>query len=220
MSVASRREREKQERREQILDATESVLAAKGPDMTMDEVAAEAELGKGTLYLYFRRKEDLLVGLALRKQESLLAEFAAASADATSGHDLVERLLRAYAGHFVRNRASLVGFLRVFVTEGPPFDESATGFTEHLAHKQRVFNFILAGIERGKHDGSLRPDLDSESLALELWGAILGGLLLDVQGEHIQRGLALRLSHASATTGIIELAMRGMANSTATEETK
>lgn len=210
MSVAARREREKQERREQILDAAQTVLAVRGRDMTMDDVAAEAELGKGTLYLYFKRKEDLLVGLALRNQETLLAEFAAASADAATGRDLVERLLQAYAGHFLRHRAALLGFLRVFTTEGPPFDESAAGFTQHLAHKQRVFNHLLAAIERGMHDGSLRPDLDSQSLALELWGAILGGLMLDFQREHIQRGLALELRHESATTGIIEVVMRGM----------
>jgi len=57
----SRREREKAAHRQEILDAAIKVFAEKGfHEATLDEVAQEAEFSKGTLYLYFSNKEDLL----------------------------------------------------------------------------------------------------------------------------------------------------------------
>jgi len=58
----SRRERERQMRREAMLDAARSVFAEKGyADATLDEIADRAEFGKGTLYNYFEGgKEELL----------------------------------------------------------------------------------------------------------------------------------------------------------------
>ena len=60
MGIAERKEREKEHRRNTILDAAEEVFFSKGINLaTMDEVAERAELSKGTLYLYFKNKEEL-----------------------------------------------------------------------------------------------------------------------------------------------------------------
>jgi AcrR family transcriptional regulator len=66
MSVAERRLRERQERVERILNGALKVFARRGlKDATVDEIAAAAELGKGTLYYYFSSKEDLLEALVM-----------------------------------------------------------------------------------------------------------------------------------------------------------
>jgi AcrR family transcriptional regulator len=61
-SSLSRRERERQMRRQAMLDAAQAVFAEKGyADATLDEIAERAEFGKGTLYNYFEGgKEDIL----------------------------------------------------------------------------------------------------------------------------------------------------------------
>jgi AcrR family transcriptional regulator len=60
MGIAERRERGKAQRRLDIVRAAEKVFLSKGyDDATMDEIAEEAELSKGTLYLYFKGKEDV-----------------------------------------------------------------------------------------------------------------------------------------------------------------
>ena len=57
----SRREREKLQHRQEILDAAVKVFAEKGfYNATLDEVAQKAEFSKGALYLYFSSKEDIL----------------------------------------------------------------------------------------------------------------------------------------------------------------
>ena len=67
MGIAERKEREKQLRREEIVLAAEKIFFSKGFDpSTMDDIAEEAELSKGTLYLYFKNKEELYASLSLR----------------------------------------------------------------------------------------------------------------------------------------------------------
>ena len=76
MGIAERKEREKEQRRNNIIDAAESVFFSKGiENATMDEIAEEAELSKGTLYLYFKSKEELLFAIDLRAMQILLTMF-------------------------------------------------------------------------------------------------------------------------------------------------
>ena len=67
MGIAERKERERLRRREEIIDAAERVFFTKGiRDATMDDVAEEAELSKGTLYLYFKSKQELYLAINFR----------------------------------------------------------------------------------------------------------------------------------------------------------
>ncbi len=60
-------------RREEILDAAARVLIGKGLSAaTMSDVAVEAGVAKGTVYLYFDSKEQLLSGLGARYTEELI----------------------------------------------------------------------------------------------------------------------------------------------------
>ena len=60
MGISERKEREKEQRRKDIIDSAEKVFFEKGlNNSTMDEVAKQAELSKGTLYLYFKSKEEI-----------------------------------------------------------------------------------------------------------------------------------------------------------------
>jgi len=60
MTIKERKEREKEIRRQQIMDSAKKVFASKGfCDATVDEIAQEAELSPGTLYLYFKNKDEL-----------------------------------------------------------------------------------------------------------------------------------------------------------------
>ena len=66
MSITSRREREKQKRQNDIINAAEKVFFAKGYDnVTMEEIANEAEVNKALLYYYFKNKEALFFAVNL-----------------------------------------------------------------------------------------------------------------------------------------------------------
>ena len=67
MGIQERKEREKERRRQQIIVAAKRVFTKKGlSKTTMEDIAKESELSPGTLYLYFKNKEELYASLSLR----------------------------------------------------------------------------------------------------------------------------------------------------------
>jgi AcrR family transcriptional regulator len=73
MGIQERKEREKERRRQQIMVAAKRVFSDKGFNRaTMEDIAQEAELSPGTLYLYFKNKEELYASLSLRILQYLL----------------------------------------------------------------------------------------------------------------------------------------------------
>ncbi|MEA3428172.1 MAG: TetR/AcrR family transcriptional regulator [Thermodesulfobacteriota bacterium] len=67
MGIQERKEREKERRRQQIMIAAKRVFYNKGfAKVTMEDIAREAELSPGTLYLYFKSKDELCASLSLR----------------------------------------------------------------------------------------------------------------------------------------------------------
>jgi len=66
MGIQERKQREKEQRRREIMDAAKKIFSAKGFNRsTMEEIASEAELSPGTLYLYFKNKEELHTSLSI-----------------------------------------------------------------------------------------------------------------------------------------------------------
>ncbi len=73
MGIRERKEREKERRRQQIMVAAKRVFTERGfSKATMEDIAKEAELSPGTLYLYFKNKDELYASLSLRILQYLL----------------------------------------------------------------------------------------------------------------------------------------------------
>lgn len=65
MGIVERKEREKKLRKEQILEAARRLFQERGfLNVTMSDIAEGAELSIGTLYIYFKNKDDIYAGLA------------------------------------------------------------------------------------------------------------------------------------------------------------
>ncbi|MCI5131850.1 MAG: TetR/AcrR family transcriptional regulator, partial [Candidatus Electrothrix sp. EH2] len=64
----SRREREKQRQRKDMLEAAEQLFAEKGyHNASMQEIAEQAEFAVGTLYKFFKNKEDMYRALMVEQ---------------------------------------------------------------------------------------------------------------------------------------------------------
>src|ERR1039457_3775589 len=89
--TASRREREKLRRAQDILSAAERIFAIHGFDAaTMEQIAQEAEYATGTIYLYFKDKHALYAALIASKLSAMVDQVEkavqeAASADPSNG---------------------------------------------------------------------------------------------------------------------------------------
>jgi len=178
MTVSERREREREERRNRILDAAQRVFWARGQEQAkMRDIAAEAQLGKGTLYLYFKTKEDLLLGIVVRRQRQMIELFERESEAAGDGLALMRKLLAAYAAHLSTPVEHLKMVMSRWVTGAPPNLESRAG-AEMRDNVMRLFGIICDTIKRGQDDGSIRRQVDPPKLAIHLWSSINGALLM------------------------------------------
>ncbi|MDM8551422.1 TetR/AcrR family transcriptional regulator [Desulfobacterales bacterium HSG2] len=67
MGIQERKKRERERRRQQIMVAAKRVFSVRGFNKaTMEDIAKEAELSPGTLYLYFKNKDELFSSLSIR----------------------------------------------------------------------------------------------------------------------------------------------------------
>jgi AcrR family transcriptional regulator len=72
MGIHERKLREREQRRRQILNAARKVFSSNGfTKTTMEDIAREAELSPGTLYLYFKNKDELYASLSVEVLEQL-----------------------------------------------------------------------------------------------------------------------------------------------------
>ena len=77
-SRPSRRERERDRHREEILDAALRVLSSRGMDgLTIEAVAREAEFAVGSIYRHFASKEEMVESLFVHLTQPLFAEIEA-----------------------------------------------------------------------------------------------------------------------------------------------
>ena len=90
MGIAERKEREKEQKQNDIIDAAEKVIFSKGLEAaTMDEIAEVAEFSKGTIYIYFKNKEDLYFAIHARGLQLLRKMFEKASKSKKKGISFV-----------------------------------------------------------------------------------------------------------------------------------
>ncbi|MFS8101270.1 TetR/AcrR family transcriptional regulator [Lentzea alba] len=95
----ARRERWKghrEQRRAEFVEATIAAVAKKGPDVGMEDVAAEAGVSKPVLYRHFTDKSDLYLAVGQRATELLMERMGPALAADGPIRDRIERIVDAY----------------------------------------------------------------------------------------------------------------------------
>src|SRR5215467_10954443 len=93
------------DKRERILTSAMRVFASKGfYGAKVSDIAEDAGVADGTIYLYFRSKDDLLISLFEAQMERVHAAIAEAMAGATGGGDRLRRFIRAYTDLVAENR--------------------------------------------------------------------------------------------------------------------
>jgi len=105
MGLKERRQRERDARREMILEAARELLQEKGLDgASMNQIARRAELGVATLYSYFTNKEDLYVALQTEGIEMLREKMRKALKGLSDPTAKLQAIARTYLTFSQRNR--------------------------------------------------------------------------------------------------------------------
>lgn len=119
MGIHERKEREKERRRQQILVSAKRVFSDKGYSRaTMEDIANEAELSPGTLYLYFKNKEELFASLSLRILQYMIIRLEEVSSDTKlSPEDKLEALKSAMFDVYDFDTASIINMFHLQSSE-------------------------------------------------------------------------------------------------------
>jgi TetR/AcrR family transcriptional regulator len=174
MGIAERRKREREKRKNDILDAAEAVFFTKGFDQaTMDDVAERAELSKGTLYLYFRNKQLLNIGLTLRALQKLHEIFDRAVKRANTGIGKIRAIGEGYY-HYATQHADYFKTIKQYEIANLQLMTDEPLLRECHAIGQRVRQIVVDAIKAGMKDGTIRNDLNPVKIGLILEGQLTG----------------------------------------------
>jgi AcrR family transcriptional regulator len=178
MGVAERKEREKEQRRNAIIDAAEQIFFSKGVDnATMDEVAEKAEFSKGTLYLYFKNKDELLHAIVGRGLEILYDMFKDAAGKEKKGIDKIKALGRAYFEFYKKEPDYFTAMLHQETYKADPdIIEKNPNYARCNEIGNNIFRLMQEAVTTGIADGTIRQDLDPVKLSLVLWSHSAGTL--------------------------------------------
>jgi AcrR family transcriptional regulator len=207
LAVAARRERERTARREAILDAAQKLIAEQGyHGMRMDGVADAVELSKGTLYLYFENRDALCAAVATRLIDTLLPFIESALEEASTGLDAVQRLLKEYY-HFTQENPHHFRFAIQWLSSGERMDDSTEAFQIYRGRVGHMLSLVVASLQRGQADGSIRTDIDPLPQAIQLWTSFLGVVMVGLNKE----GMAQRIPMPVDLEQLVPLHLDAMA---------
>jgi len=187
MGITERREREKEQRRNDIVDAAERIFFNKGWEIaTMDDVAEEAELSKGTLYLYFKSKEDLYLAIHLRGHEILTNLFKEAVTECETGIEKIKAIGKAYH-QFYLDYSDYFNSMLYFDFHKMDIDKENSIAAHDNQRGREVMELVVKAVQAGVEDGTIRPDLDPLKTALFLWAQSSGVIqLISLKGDLLQ----------------------------------
>ena len=166
----SRKEREYLAHRGEILSAAEKVFASKGFfSTTMSDIARQAEFGTGSLYKYFKSKEDLYFRLIDEKVEEINGPVKVALSQKTPALERIRNALGLQFEFFERNR----DFFRIYTSERSRFEWTVKDeLGKDLHEKMVAYIHLLAGVmTEGVEEGEFRP-LNPMDLAHALVGIV------------------------------------------------
>ncbi len=166
--VGTARKLSREDKRRRIIDAAVQVFAEKGFfGARVSEIADAAGVADGTIYLYFKSKDDLLVSLFEEKMQGIIENLVAALSEHTKDP---EAKIRRYIAEHLRLVADQPALMQVLTIE---LRQSARFIKEYHPKEFRRYLELLQGIlEEGQRQGVFREDLDPLVFRRALFGAL------------------------------------------------
>ncbi|MCU0425457.1 MAG: TetR/AcrR family transcriptional regulator [Candidatus Kapabacteria bacterium] len=173
LKSTQRREREREELREQILDVAMNILIKEGYDaVTIRRLADEIAYTPGALYSYFKDKEEIIFALVLRAAKHLTSVFRAVE----SINNPLERLWaigRAYITFAMEHQEY---YDLMFIMSTPIQKMAETEYTEGHA----AFFILRSTVHDCMQQGYL-PKADDDVAAFAMWSFVHGSVSLMIR---------------------------------------
>lgn len=177
MGVAERKEREKKARRQAILDAARECFFRDGFDATtISQIAETVELSTGTLYLYFKNKEEIYVSILEEGLDILYALMKESEPPNAAAREIVQGYAEAYYKFYIDYGQY---FDIMFFLRRPDKTIELEGeLKEKLERKSlKCLALLESAIKRGIAEGDYRVVNPYEASRV-LWGTMNGLMLI------------------------------------------
>ena len=145
---------EKNNKYHQILEAAVKVFARQGfHQSTIAQIAKEAGVADGTIYLYFKNKDDILVQFFSHRAKQVFESFREEVDRGQTSLDKLRNLIRRHLAEFQRDRNGAV----VYQVET---HQSSRLAEEQIREMSQMYRDLISEIvEQGQQDGKIRKDL-------------------------------------------------------------
>ncbi len=191
----TRRERGKEEKLERIRSAAHRLFSSQGfENTTTKQIAADADIGAGTLFLYAPTKEDLLV-LIFQDEVGRAVD---AAFDSIPKKPLLAQIVHVFDA-ITAHHANDPALARVFLKELPFVEDSRHGVTHFMA---AMISRLAELIEHAKTRGEIASDVPAKLLAQNLYS---------IYFQRLQMRFGARVAglEQPALASALELQLRG-----------
>ncbi len=154
-------------KRERILRAAIRIFSQKGYfNSKISDIAQMAGVADGTIYLYFKNKDDLLISLFEEKMGEVVADIRARVSDGSGALSRLQIFIRNHMDLLTRE-AGLIEVIQVELRQSNKF------MKEYVPVKFLEYLDVISGIlEDGKREGVIRPDLNVTLARRAIFGAL------------------------------------------------
>lgn len=165
VSIKKLKEKEKEERRNYIIDASEKLFFDKGYDnVSMKDIANKVGIDRTTIYLYFKNKEAIYFSIVLRAVKIMNEIFKESVKSDKNGIDKLRDTGWAYYEfneNFPDYHKIYVSFEYLRFQNNDKYDIS-----EIMAVHAETVRIVCKAIAEGIEDGSIRKDLNPLQIAM------------------------------------------------------
>lgn len=165
MIIMSRMKRKKDQKRKAILDVVEKNIAAGGVGgMTMNQVAEDADVAKGTLYLYFKNKGSLLAAVNARLNREVNIYMKEKMDLSETGLEKVIAMGQATVEFFMQNPQKWKAVTELYQMKVQDTDDP--NVRDFLEVTDNMVQMMADAYRQGIKEGTIRADLDPVTTAI------------------------------------------------------
>ncbi len=174
MGTKERREREKEQLKNDILDAANELFLQLGYEKTtMRKIADKIEYNPATIYSYFKNKEEIFYALQRKAFTAFYDAFSESLAEVTDPAEQLTKLGRTYISFGLKHPAY---YDLMFIMRQPMQARQDDGWRIGERNFERLKGTVKACMRKG-----YLPREDSDAMALMIWASVHGLVSLRIR---------------------------------------
>ena len=157
--------------RQRIIDAASDLMRTDlNAEVSIADIAKATGMSKGSVYYYFADSDEIVSQVLYSEMDRMLTTFEKVALSSVSAYEALVGITRSYVDTLAGN----VALTRFVMGEL----HGARGFLAELKGGEdlvsRLYSLVSTLLERGKVEGTVRPDVDSVVVSPAILGAFLG----------------------------------------------